>query len=254
VFTNGLLGIPVYPLRTCWPPSPCAGLSPARTTTEPQPHPAPSTDDASIPRLWADPEPWERHGTVPVFTVNRSISPAPSFAPAASPRLRRRPSPWPPHRQVDPPTGQIAHCTPAPCPPGLSRCHAYGALPLVPLVCPLISLADPDPSGSPGSSRLCQRCFPPSPTSPGSDCAQLPPGCCDSPARRSCTSLDSQASRRTSASWRTARSNIPAHPRTPRHTHLRAHPHQSETASPDDNRILIPGRRSDLRQGLLTRE
>src|ERR1039457_817520 len=56
----------------------------------------------------------------------------------------------------------------------------------------LISLAGPGPSGSAKPSRLCQRCFPPSPASPGSDCAQLPPGCCDSLARRSCTSFDSQ--------------------------------------------------------------
>jgi hypothetical protein len=56
----------------------------------------------------------------------------------------------------------------------------------------LIPLAGPSPSGSTRPSRLCQRCFPPSPASPGSDCAQLLPNCCDSPARRSCTSFDSQ--------------------------------------------------------------
>ena len=90
----------MFPLRTRWPPSPCAGLSPARTTTGPPPRPAPSTDDASIPPFRVVPERRERRGTVPVFTVSRSISPAPSFAPAASPRLRRRPSPWPPHRHA----------------------------------------------------------------------------------------------------------------------------------------------------------
>src|SRR5439155_27274264 len=59
-------------------------------------------------------------------------------------------------------------------------------------VCLLVSLAGPAPSGSPGTSRLCQRCLPPSPAPPGSGCAQLPPGCCDSPARRPSTSFDSQ--------------------------------------------------------------
>jgi hypothetical protein len=42
--------------------------------------------------------------------------------------------------------GRALH--PGPYPPDLSRCHAYGALPLVPHVCLLISLAGPDPSGS----------------------------------------------------------------------------------------------------------
>src|SRR5262249_30498206 len=64
--------------------------------------------------------------------------------------------------------------------------------PLVPLVNPLVSLAGPSPAGSSEPSRLCQRCFPPSPASPGSGCAQLPPDRCDGLARRSDTSLDPQ--------------------------------------------------------------
>ena len=168
------------------------------TTTRPPPHPAPSTDDVSIPPARMDPRRQERPGMVPVFTANRSISLAPSFAPAASPRLRRRPSPWPPHRHAKPASesttqtdGRALH--PGPYPPDLSRCHAYGAsLPLVPLVYRLISLAGPDPSGSTRPSRLCQRCFPPFPASPGSDCAQLLPGCCDNPARRTRTSFGFQ--------------------------------------------------------------
>ncbi len=87
---------------------------------------------------------------------------------------------------------QAVHCTPGPHPPGLSRCHGYGALPLVPLACPLIPLAGPGPSGSTRPSRLCQRCFRPSWRLPRPDCAQLLPGCCDNPARRSHTSFDSQ--------------------------------------------------------------
>lgn len=80
---------------------------------------------------------------------------------------------------------------PGPYPPDLSRCLAYEALPLVPVVYRPISLAGPGPSGSSEPFRLQQRCFPPSPASPGSDCASLLPGCCDSPARRSLTSFDS---------------------------------------------------------------
>jgi hypothetical protein len=101
----------------------------------------------------------------------------------------------PPARQagygVDPPVGGHA-LHPGPYPPDLSRCHAYGALSLVPHVYRLISLAGPEPSGSASPSRLCQRCFPPSPASPGSDCAQLLPGCCDNPARRTRTSFGFQ--------------------------------------------------------------
>ena len=154
-------------------------------------------DDASIPPARMDFGSWERRGMVPVFTENRLISPASSFAPAASPRLRRRLSPWPPHRHAKP-ASESARPISGPCTATrpistrFSRRHAYGALPLVPLVCPLISLAGPGPSGSTRPSRLCQRCFPPSPASPGSDCAQLLPNRCDGPARRSRTSFDSQ--------------------------------------------------------------
>jgi len=119
------------------------------------------------------------------------------LCPAASPRLRRRPSPWPPHQHAKPATESAIRlgwpCTASrPNPPDLSRRHAYGALTLVPLVYRLIPLAGPGPSGSTRPSRLCQRCFPPSPASPRSGCAQLLPGCCDSPARRNPTSFGSQ--------------------------------------------------------------
>ena len=55
------------PLPTCWPPSPCARLSRARTTTGPPPHPVPSADDGPIPTVQLDADGWERHETVPVF-------------------------------------------------------------------------------------------------------------------------------------------------------------------------------------------
>ena len=187
----------MFPLRTCWPPSPCAGLSPAPTTTGPPPHPAPSTDDASIPPFRVDPKRRERRGTVPVFTVSRSISPAPSFAPAASPRLRRRPSPWPPHRHAKSasesthPTGRSC-TTPRPLSTrfepvprlrsfttGSSRMPSDPARRTRPVwqsqIVPALSALLP---ALPDVSRVGLR--------------SAPPGCCDSPARRSCTSLDSQ--------------------------------------------------------------
>jgi hypothetical protein len=85
------------------------------------------------------------------------------LAPAASPRLRRGPSPWPPHRHAKPASESSVHASrprtaPRPYPPDLSRCHVYRAFALVPLVCRLISLAEPDSSGSAEPSRLCQRC------------------------------------------------------------------------------------------------
>src|SRR5262249_4124579 len=137
----------------------------------------------------------ERCEMVPVFTANRSISLAPSFAPAASPCLHRRPPPCPPHRHANPASESATHhgqpCTASR--PISTRCEPVRRLrsfmPLVPLVYRLISLAGPSPSGSTRPSRLCQRCFPPSPASPGSGCAQLLPGSCDNPARRTHTSF-----------------------------------------------------------------
>src|SRR5258708_5677929 len=190
-------GIPLPALPTCWPPSPCARLSRARTTTGPPPHPAPSADDGPIPRLRVDPGQRERRGRVPVFTANRSISLAPSFAPAASPRLRRRPSPCPPRRHAKPASESTTHlrwpCTASrpistrfePVPrlrsfnTGSSRIPSdparrtrpvwqYQTVPALSALLPALT----------GVSRI--------------DCAQLLPGCCDSPARRSCTSFDSQ--------------------------------------------------------------
>jgi hypothetical protein len=119
-------GIPVLRLLTCWLPSPCTRLSRARTSTEPPPHPAPSTNDASIPPPRMDSWQRERCWMVPVFTVNRSISLAPSSAPAASPQVRRSPSSWPPRRHRKPATESTIHirqlcAAPGPYPPDLSR-------------------------------------------------------------------------------------------------------------------------------------
>ena len=57
-----------------------------------------------------------------------------------------------------------------------------GFLTLVPHVHLSVSLAGPAPSGSAGTPRRCQGCFPPSPASPGSGCPQLQPGRCDDQA------------------------------------------------------------------------
>jgi hypothetical protein len=80
-----------------------------------------------------DPGQRERCGMVPVFTVNQSISLASSFAPAASPTVTPQTFTVasPPARLagfgVDHSPGIAVHCIPAPYPPDLSRCHAYGA-------------------------------------------------------------------------------------------------------------------------------
>ncbi len=182
-----------------------------RVAPGPPPHPGPSTDDGSIPPARVGPRPWERCGMVPVFTANRLTSLASSFAPAASPRLRRRPSPWPPRRHAKPasessvlPLLAARALHPGPYPPDLSRCHAYGAFALVPLVCRLVSLAGPGPSGSTEPSRLCQRCFHPLRRLP--DRTALSTYRAAATTRRGGLAPPSvpSASRRTSASWRTA--------------------------------------------------
>lgn len=76
------------------------GLSPARTTTGPPPHPAVVGGQRANPlhSAWiAGPD--GNPGMVPAFTINRSSGEVASYTPAVSPRLRRRPSPWPPDRR-----------------------------------------------------------------------------------------------------------------------------------------------------------
>jgi hypothetical protein len=149
-----------------------------------------------LPAAVLDGQPGGRSRVVPTFTTYRSTREMPSYTPAASPRVRRRSSPWPPRRSVHPGFGVTrpvfaagAHDIPTQIHQvrvgsTLTEPHA-----LVPLVHLLVSLAGPAPSGSANAPRRCQDCSPPSPASPGSGCAQLLPGCCDSPARRSCTSF-----------------------------------------------------------------
>ena len=184
------------------------GLSPARTTTGPPPHPGPSADDApsrigphGMRAKSGEP------GMVPTFTMNRLSGEVSSYTPAASPRLRRRHSPWPPDRR--PETG-----------PGVPRPHPFlqgrvrtaiqpvstgfelagnlrGVMTLVPLVHLPVSLAGPRPSDSSDPSRRCRGCLPSSPASPGLDCPQLHYAAATAQRQRSFTSA-----RLHGASWR----------------------------------------------------
>jgi hypothetical protein len=131
----------------------------------------------------------------------------PAVIPAASPQLRRRPSPWPPrpalsagHRVSSP--HSRPPCT-APRPRSArfragssltGRQHWFLSVHL------LVSLAGPAPSGSTGTSRRCQGCFPPSPASPGSGCPQLHPAAATTRSRRSFTPARLQAPRGAHAS------------------------------------------------------
>ena len=86
----------LLPSRYRCRPSPCAGLSPARSTTA-----APPRLDVQWSVRLSQPAGWEpaagnHDQAVPVFTVVRSAEEEPGCVPAASPRVRRRPSPWPP--------------------------------------------------------------------------------------------------------------------------------------------------------------
>jgi hypothetical protein len=109
-------------LPACWPPSPCARLSRARTTTGPPSHPPAVGWQRAVPTGRAGyPIRSATAGWFPRSPRDRSAREAPSSTPAASPRLRRRPSAWPPHRPqntgfgVDPSPQrtQAVRCTPA---------------------------------------------------------------------------------------------------------------------------------------------
>jgi hypothetical protein len=75
-------------------PSPCAGLSPTRSTTTAPPAPTPFDRRRTYPPTPTWPTGMARSGSqmVPTFTAARSTGEAPGFTPAAS-WLRRRPSP-----------------------------------------------------------------------------------------------------------------------------------------------------------------
>ncbi len=160
-------------------------LSRARTTTGPPPHPAALGRRRACPGPGRLPGLEGDRGWFPRSLDDRSTREVPSSCPgsiatttpqsfivASSPTALRG-------FGVDCNGGHALH--PSPYPPDWSRFVAYGALPLVPRVHLLVSLAGPAQSGSASTSRRCQGRFPPSPTSPGSGCPQLQPDCCDSP-------------------------------------------------------------------------
>ena len=94
-------GLPVLPLRTCCRPSPCTGLSPARTTTAAPPRPgAPGRRRACPPDPRAG-----RAGTVPTFTTESIDRVGAQLYPCGHPRVRRRPSSWPPGQAETPRPG-----------------------------------------------------------------------------------------------------------------------------------------------------
>ena len=70
--------------RVRWDPSPCTGLSPARSTTVPPPRPGGNSGRCACPE--PDQGSAGTTGALPTFTSDRSAGSAPSFTPAASPR------------------------------------------------------------------------------------------------------------------------------------------------------------------------
>src|SRR5450755_338345 len=69
-------------LRSCCPPSPCTGLSPARTTTRTPPPPAPVSRHRAFPGCHQQPG---AHGALPTFTMIRLTGSAAGFTPTAHP-------------------------------------------------------------------------------------------------------------------------------------------------------------------------
>ena len=70
--------------RIRWDPSPCAGLSPARSTTVPPPRPGGNSGRCTCPEPHRGPT--GTAGALPTFTRDRLAGSASSFTPAASPR------------------------------------------------------------------------------------------------------------------------------------------------------------------------
>jgi hypothetical protein len=152
VFTGNLLPFPSVPAGSLPPFA-------MWTAFPPSDYYEGSATPVAISRRRACPE--GRPRTLPTFTTNRSTREVSSWTPAASPHLRRRHSVRPPGRRDRPASESPVHgraLQTGPDPPGSSRRFAYGALPLVPLVHLLVSLAGPGPSGSTGPSRRCQGC------------------------------------------------------------------------------------------------
>jgi hypothetical protein len=122
-----------------------------------------------------------------VFTADRSTKEEPCYIPAASPRLPRSTSPWPPGRQTQTHQGVLPTNQPG---RGAHRTRPistrFGAgdilrdvITQVPRVLLSVTLAGPAPSGSTGTSRLCQGRSHPPPAPPRVRLPSAPPPCCD---------------------------------------------------------------------------
>jgi hypothetical protein len=105
------------------------------------------------------------------------------------PRVRHRHSPRTAHHHPQGDSERALHLTigsrapqTGPYPPDWSRFHITRPQTLVSLVHLLVSLTEPAPSGSPGTTRLRQGGFPPDPPIPSrSGCPQLSRDRCDGP-------------------------------------------------------------------------
>ena len=76
-------GIPETALPACWVPSPCTGLSPAQTTTDPPSHPGVISQQRACPPPPKSGGGKGDTGTVPTFTTSRSTGSAPSSSPCS---------------------------------------------------------------------------------------------------------------------------------------------------------------------------
>jgi hypothetical protein len=180
----------------------CAGLSPARSTTGPPPHPRPSAGDGPalpqngvlrVGQLWAVPVFHASSiGQVGVQLCPGSLATStPQFFGVASPpallsRLRSWPGTRPGHALLT-----------DPCPPGLSRHLSYGTSTTGSLTLRLLtSLAGPATSGSSITSRRCQGCSHPSRRPPGQAALSFDQAAATAQRSRHCTSTRQRAASR----------------------------------------------------------
>ena len=161
-FTGASCGITAsFPSRYRCRPSPCAGLSPARSTTAAPPHPPVRPVGAPSPARRAG-----RRGTgttggsrvhcdslgeggARLYPCGIATATPQTFTVASGPAIPARKFPADARR---------VRTAPGPYPPDLSRCQVKGRKTPVPRVLLSATLAGPAPSGSTGTSRLCQGC------------------------------------------------------------------------------------------------
>src|SRR6266542_1077822 len=173
-------GIPGLRLRTCWPPSPCARLSRARTTTGPPSHPDVIGRRRTCPPSGRLPKGWGDTRMVPTFTTDSSkkggarLYPG-SFA-TATPQTFTVASP--PDSTagfgVEPCAGRRPCAAHRPVSVRFDTGTGLTGLPTaVPRVHLLLSLAGPGSSDSADPSRTLSGLLPPFRPSLRSGCPQL---------------------------------------------------------------------------------